>query len=66
MQSPQSIIAIAFCATGALVLVVTHYQMKHYQIGKVPLISLRAKHTIGLLCVIVGVLILVAQLILRR
>ena len=62
----QSIIAIAFCAAGALIFVVTHYQMKHYQIGKVSLISLRAKHSIGLLCVIVGVLISVAQLILRR
>jgi hypothetical protein len=39
MQSTQSAFAIAFCAMGATVLAVAHYQTKHQQIGKVPLIS---------------------------
>jgi hypothetical protein len=66
MQSTQSAVAIAFCAMGAIVLAVSHYQMKHAQIGKVALISPRAKHVIGLLGIIIGVLILAAQLMLGR
>ena len=66
MQSTQSAFAIAFCAMGAIVLAVAHYQMKRQHIGKVPLISARAKHVIGLLGIIIGVLIFAAQLMLRR
>jgi hypothetical protein len=66
MQSTQSAFAIGFCAMGAIVLAVGHYQVKHHQIGKVPLISPRAKHVIGLLGIIIGVLIFAAQLMLRR
>jgi hypothetical protein len=66
MQPTQSAFAIAFCAMGAIVLAVAHYQVKHHQIGKVQLISPRAKHVIGLLGIIIGVLIFAAQLMLRR
>ena len=66
MQSTQSAFAIAFCAVGGIVLAVGHYQMKRQQIGKVPLVSPRAKHVIGLLGIIIGVLIFAAQLMLRR
>jgi hypothetical protein len=66
MQSTQSAFAIAFCVAGAIVLVVAHYQTKHKQVGKVPLISARAKHVIGLLGIIIGVLIFAAELMLRR
>ena len=66
MQSTQSAVAIAFCAMGALVLGVAHYQMKRGHVGKVPLISARAKHVIGLLAIIIGVLIFAAELMLRR
>jgi hypothetical protein len=66
MQSIQSAFALAFCAVGAIVLAGGHYQVKHHQIEKVPLISPRAKHVIGLLGIIIGVLILAAQLMLRR
>jgi hypothetical protein len=51
---------------GAIVLAVAHYQVKHHQIGKVRLLSPRAKHVIGLLGIIIGVLIFAAQLMLRR
>jgi hypothetical protein len=66
MLSLQSTYALAFCATGALVLAVSQYQIKQPHIGKVPLISPRGKHVIGLLCVIIGVLILATQFMLRR
>src|SRR6516165_1692274 len=66
MQLIQSAFAIAFCAMGAIVLAVAHYQTKHKQIGKVPLISARAKHVVGLLGIIIGVLIFAAELMLRR
>jgi hypothetical protein len=66
MLSLQSTYALAFCATGALVLAVSQYQIKQPHIGKVPLISPRGKHVIGLLCVIIGALIFAAQLMLRR
>jgi hypothetical protein len=45
---------------------VSQYQIKQPHIGKVPLISPRGKHVIGLLCVIIGALIFAAQLMLRR
>jgi hypothetical protein len=65
MLSVQSAYGLGFCAIGALMLAVAHYQAKHYQVGKVPLISLRAKHAIAILSIIVGALILVSKLILR-
>jgi hypothetical protein len=64
MQSTQSAFAIAFCAVGAVGLAVAHYQMKRHQIGKVRLISPTAKHVIGLLGIIIGVLIFAAELML--
>ena len=39
VPSIQTIYAIAFCAAGALTLAAARYQVKHYQIGKVQLIS---------------------------
>jgi hypothetical protein len=57
---------MAFCAAGALAVTVAHYQINRPHIGKVPLISARGKHVIGLLCIIIGLLILASQLILRR
>jgi hypothetical protein len=66
MLSLQSTYALTFCATGALVLAVSHYQIKQPHIGKVPLVSPRGKHVIGLLCIIIGALIFAAQLMLRR
>jgi hypothetical protein len=65
MLSIQSIYGIAFCTIGALVLIVAYYQAQRFQIGKVPLVSLRAKHVIGIFCIIIGALILIAKLILR-
>ena len=62
----QSGTAIAFCTTGMLILAIAHYQLQRRRIGEVPLISPRAKHTIGLLLVIIGVLIFAAQLLLKR
>jgi hypothetical protein len=66
MQLTQTGTAIAFCAVGVLVLVFAHYEMQHRQFGKVPLISSRAKHTVGLLLIIIGALIFAAELIVRR
>jgi hypothetical protein len=66
VQLTQTGTAIAFCPVGVLVLVVAHYEMRQRKLGQVPLISSRAKHTIGLLLVIIGALIFAAQLILRR
>jgi len=66
MLSLQSTDALAFCASGALVLAIARYQIGQPHIGKVPLVSARGKHVIGLLCVIIGILIFLAQLLLRR
>ncbi len=66
MQLTQSTIAIAFGVIGALVLVLSRYEMRNHQIGKVYLISARAKHVIGLLFIIIGALIFAAELIVRR
>jgi len=66
MQLTQTGAAIAFCAVGVLVQIFAHYEMRKRQLGKVPIISSRAKHTIGLLLVIIGPLIFAAELIVRR
>ena len=66
MPLTQSTVAIAFGAIGALVLVLAHYEMRNRQIGKVYLISARAKHVIGLLFIIIGALIFAAEFIVRR
>ena len=66
MPSTQTVYAIAFCALGALALVVAEYQGKRQQIGKVQLISPRGKHTAGLVFVVIGVLILTAKLMTYR
>jgi TRAP-type mannitol/chloroaromatic compound transport system permease large subunit len=66
MPLTQSTVAIAFGAIGALVLVLAHYEMRNSEIGKVYLISARAKHVIGLLFIIIGALIFAAELIVRR
>ena len=66
MPTTQSTIAIAFGAIGALILVLAHYETRNRQIGKVYLISARAKHVIGLLLVIFAALIVAAELIVRR
>lgn len=66
MLSLQSSYALAFCATGALVVAISQYQIKQPHLGKVPLMSPRGKHVIGLLCIIIGVMIFAAQLLLRR
>ena len=66
VPSIQSIYAIAFCAAGALTLAVSHYQVKHYQIGKVQFISPRANHAIGLVCLLIGVLIFSGQFLVRN
>jgi hypothetical protein len=66
VTSIQSIYAIAFCAAGALILAVAHYQVKHHQIGKVQLISPRAKHAIGLVSLVIGVLIFSGHFLIRQ
>ena len=66
MLSLQSSYALAFCATGALVVAISQYQIKQPHLGKVPLMSPRGKHVIGLLCIIIGGMIFAAQLLLRR
>jgi drug/metabolite transporter (DMT)-like permease len=66
MQFTQSTIAIVFIAAGALILVLAHYETRNRQIGKVYVISARAKHVIGLLFIILGALVFAAELIVRR
>jgi len=66
VPSIQSIYAIAFCAAGALILTFAHYQVRRYQVGKVQLISPRANHAIGLVCLVIGVLIFSGQFLIRQ
>jgi hypothetical protein len=66
VPSIQTIYAISFCAVGAVALGVAHYQVGRHEIGKVRLISPRAKHTIGLVCIVVGFVFFAGQFIIRR
>ena len=64
--SIQTIYSIALCAAGTLTLAVAHYQVERREIGKVRLISPHAKHLLGLVCIVIGLLFFVGQFIHRR
>src|SRR5262245_55060395 len=63
VQSLQSILAMAFCATGALAIAIGSRQITRYDISNIPIISPRAKHAIGILLVLIGALIFLSQFI---
>jgi hypothetical protein len=63
VPTPQTIYAFALCAAGAFVLTVSHYQVGRREIGKVWLISPRAKHLLGLVCIIIGFVFFAGQYI---
>jgi hypothetical protein len=66
MPSPQSAYAIALCTAGVFAVAVARYQIMTHQIGKVRLVSPRAKHLTGLVCILFGVLMLATQLMAHR
>jgi hypothetical protein len=64
--SVQAAYATGFWAVRALALAISHYQVKHRQIGKVRLVSPRAKHAIGLVFLLIGGLIFAGQFFTHR
>jgi hypothetical protein len=66
MYSIQTIVAGVLCVLGAPMMLVARHQRHNRDIGKVPLISWRAKHVIGLLMLIFSILIFLSQFIAPR
>jgi len=66
MQPIQTSLTIALCAMGAFIIIIGTRQENALDINKIPIVSPRAKHAIGILLVLIGVLIFLSQLIVRR
>jgi hypothetical protein len=63
MQSAQTIAAAVFGLAGASIFAVGKYQKANHVIGKVPLLSARGKHAIGLVLLFLGVMIFLSQFV---
>jgi hypothetical protein len=63
MQSAQTIAAAVFGLAGASIFAVGKYQKANHVIGKVPLLSARGKHVIGLILLFLGLLIFLSQFV---
>ena len=63
MHLLESTLAIAFCAVGTAVIVVGNRQFKMRDINRIPIVSPRAKHVIGILLILVAILVFLSQFI---
>jgi hypothetical protein len=59
----ESTLAIAFCAAGTAAIVVGNRQSKMRDINRIPIVSPRAKHVIGILLILVAILVFLSQFI---
>ena len=66
VYSTQTILAAILCVLGALVMLVARHQQHNHDIRKVPIVSWRAKHVVGLLLLIFSILIFLSQFIAPR
>jgi H+/Cl- antiporter ClcA len=66
MQSAQTLLALVFGSVGALIILLARYEEANHDIRRTLIISWMAKHTIGLLLIIIAVLIFLSQFITRR
>jgi hypothetical protein len=66
LQFAQTVTASAFCMIGCFTIVLGNHQVKNYNISRIPMLSTRAKHAIGILMIMIGVLVFLSQFIDRR
>jgi hypothetical protein len=65
MQFIQTLLTIALCAAGALMIIIGTRQENARNINRIAIVSPRAKHAIGILLVLIGVIIFLSQFIVR-
>ncbi len=59
--APVNFVGALFGAAGVAILAISHYQKMNYVVGNVPLLSVRAKHVIGLGLILLAMVILLSQ-----
>jgi hypothetical protein len=63
LHSLQSMLSVAFCAVGAVIIVIGNRQFRIRDIDRIPIISPRAKHVIGIFLILVAVVVFVSQFV---
>ncbi|HEU0216221.1 MAG TPA: hypothetical protein VFQ90_06150 [Stellaceae bacterium] len=63
LQSAQTVTATAFCMIGSFTILLGNHQVRNYNISRIPMLSTRAKHAIGILLILIGVLVFLSQFI---
>ena len=63
MQLLQTSLSIAMCAAGALIVAIGTRQLRAPDITRLPIISPRGKHVLGLFLILVGVVIFFSQFV---
>jgi hypothetical protein len=64
LHSLESILSVAFCAVGAIIILVGNRQFRIRDINRIPIISPRAKHVMGILLILVAIVIFLSQFVL--
>jgi len=63
LHSLQSMLSLAFCAMGAVIIVIGNRQFRIRNINNIPLVSPRGKHVIGIFLIIVAVVVFISQFV---
>jgi hypothetical protein len=61
LQSLQSVLSFAFCAAGAVIIVVGNRQFRMRDINNIPIVSPRAKHVVGIFLILAAIVIFLSQ-----
>jgi hypothetical protein len=63
LPSLQSMLSLAFCAMGAAIIVIGNRQFRIRDINKIPLVSPRGKHVIGIFLILVAIVVFISQFV---
>ena len=65
LTSPQSIVTDVLIVAGAVMLLISVYQDRNPPVGIARIVSPRAKHLIGMLCLLFAFFVFVSQFVAR-
>jgi hypothetical protein len=63
MQLLQTSLTIAMCAAGALIVAIGTRQLRVRDVTRLPIISPRGKHVLGIFLILVGIVIFFSQFV---
>jgi hypothetical protein len=63
LHSLQSMLTLAFCAMGAVIIVIGNRQFRIRDINNIPIVSPRAKHVIGIFLILVAIVVFISQFV---